>query len=160
MPTPLSPAAQLLHRTLQQLGASHNGLGGNCARVARVLDEVLDAGGDYVVVCGEHYEFADHVFLRWEDRLWDIQGAHTTQQAQAQWCSAEDEDEDDEVPTLEDFEDPSGSLIERMADPNGVFAGGFDVDAFRQALLARLAQVGFPLSEDPAPPPSPRALRR
>ena len=85
-------AADILETTLQELAQHHNGFSGNCARVAQVLDEVLDTGGDYVVV-GEHYEFADHVFLRWNNQLWDMNGAHTEDQARAQWCQAEEEDE-------------------------------------------------------------------
>lgn len=55
-----------LDRILFGLNDRFNGGGGNCAAVACVLGEVLWAGGDFVVVSGEHYQFADHVFLRWQ----------------------------------------------------------------------------------------------
>ena len=143
MTSSLARATDILEATLLELAEHHNGFSGNCARVARVLDEVLDTGGDYVVVVGEHYEFADHVFLRWNDRLWDMNGAHTEDQAQAQWCQVEDEDEDEDTPTLEDFTDPGGAMVGRMADSNNVLAGEFTVESFRADLTRRLREQGF-----------------
>lgn len=141
MTSSFADAADILEATLRELAPRHNGFSGNCARVARVLDEVLNTGGDYVVVAGESYEFADHVFLRWNNRLWDISGAHTQDQAQAKWCETEDEDED--APELEDFIDPGGAMVERIADTNNVLAGGFSVESFRADLTKRLLERGF-----------------
>lgn len=140
MEKPLSPAAHTLSHVLAELALDHHGFCGNCARVAHVLDQVLDAQGQYVIVAGEHYEYADHVFLRWEGVLWDMDGPHTIEEAQECWC--QDEEEDDEA-TLEDFVDPDGSMILRMADENGPLAGGFDPDVFRRQLTQRLTQVHF-----------------
>lgn len=109
-----------------------NGFSGNCAEVAVLLNEAVGGESDYVVVVGEHYEYADHVFLRWKDRLLDMDGVHTDEEAESQWC------EDGE--TLEDF---NGDDVVRMVDNNGVFAGGFDAERFRTCLAAELQKRGF-----------------
>lgn len=147
MPPQTPEAAQQLRQVLRALHRQFNGGGGNCAQVACVLDCVLDTGGDFVVVSGEHYVFADHVFVRWQDRLWDISGAHTPEQAQAQWCS--EPDDTGETPELEDFFDPDHSQILRMADTNSVLAGDFDRTAFHAALVERLTALGWEDLEGP-----------
>lgn len=141
----------LVAKALKQASKDQNGFGGNCAAVAYILDHVLQAEGDYVVVNGEHYEFADHVFLRWKDRLWDMGGMYTPAQAQALWES-EDHDGSDDV--LEDYPDSDGSSVLRLADNNGVFAGGFDPLKFHRELTQALAASGFELAEEALEPPS------
>lgn len=154
----------LLDGLLQELEAVHNGLFGNCAQVAVILDEALDTDGDYVVVAGEHYEYADHVFVRWEGLLWDIQGGRSWEEAEQTWCEA-DEDDEDSTPELEEFSDPSGAAVVRLADPNNPMAAGFDPVAFRRDLIAGLAVRGFTrMAEDlqqeaPSPPAAPKARK-
>lgn len=136
----------ILQLALQEMAIVYNGFSGNCAQVAMVLDEVLDTSGDYVVVSGEHYEYADHVFLRWEGLLWDMSGSFTPAEAEANWCTveeAEDDDEPDAPAELEDFPDPDGSTIGQMADANSVLAGGFDREDFKRSLIACLLRRGF-----------------
>ena len=140
----------LLAQALKEAGRGQNGFGGNCAAVAYILNHVLDAEGDYVVVNGEHYEFADHVFLRWKDRLWDMDGMSTPSQAEQAWQTEDSDGED----ILEDFSDPEGSAVLRLADNNGVFAGGFDPHVFHQRLVQALASRGFELEEEALEPPS------
>ena len=139
----LKEQARVLEATLQELGKTFVGGGGNCAQVACVLDDLLETGGDFVIVSGGHYEFADHVFVRWQGLLWDMGGARTWEEAEQAWCSPEDED-DEEVPILEGFKDPDQATIERMADSNCILSGGFDQEVFRRALLARLQALGWP----------------
>lgn len=124
-----SQLRDVLEQALAIASEGQNGFSGNCAEVAVVLNEAVGGEGQYVVVVGEHYEYADHVFFRWKDRLWDMDGAHTEEEAEATWC------EDEE--TLEDFE---GDDVVRMVDNNGIFAGGFDRERFKQALTAELAR--------------------
>lgn len=146
-----------LQQVLSQLGKTFNGGGGNCAQVACVLDDILDAGGNFVVVAGEHYEFADHVYLRWEGLLWDMDGATSLEQAKDGWCEVEYLDEDDdemdanEPPELEDFLDPSHSSILRMADENCIMSGGFDRADFDRQLRARLREHGWQIEDRPEP---------
>lgn len=129
----------MVERALARAAVDQNGFGGNCAKVATILDHVLQAQGDFVVVTGEHYEYADHVFLRWEGLLWDLDGALSAEEADEQWGGEESE--------LEDFCDPGHEAIHRMADDNGCFAGGFDAARFHQDLVSFLKSEGFPLVE-------------
>lgn len=124
-----SQLRDVLEQALAVAAEGQNGFSGNCAEVAVLLNEAVGGEGHYVVVVGEHYEYADHVFFRWKDRLWDMEGAHTEEEAEATWC------EDEE--TLEDFE---GDDVVRMADNNGIFAGGFDRERFKQVLTAEFAR--------------------
>mgnify|MGYP000104105110 CR=1 FL=1 len=130
----------LLEAALAVASENQNGFSGNCAEVAVALNEAIGGDSQYAVVVGEHYEYADHVFLRWKDRLWDMDGAHTEEEAELAWC------EDEE--TLEDFD---GDDVVRMADNNGIFAGGFDRERFKQALVGELQKRGFPLPEATEP---------
>lgn len=131
-----------LCEALKKASKGQNGFGGNCATVAYILNHVLEAEGTYVVVGGDHYEFADHVFLEWKDRLWDMDGMHTREQAMETWG---DEDDDN---LLEDFEDPEGIAILRMADTNGIFSGGFDPGRFQEILVQALKKEGFEVHPD------------
>ena len=128
----------MVERALARAAVDQNGFGGNCAKVATILDHVLQAQGDFVVVTGEHYEYADHVFLRWEGQLWDLDGPLSAEQAQDEWGDEETE--------LEDFPDPKHESIHRMADDNGCFSGGFDASRFHTDLLTFLELEGFPLA--------------
>lgn len=142
MPSPsLIP---MVERALSRAAIDQNGFGGNCAKVATILDHVLQAQGNFVVLAGEHYEYADHVFLRWEGLLWDLDGPLSAEEAHAQWG-----DEDSE---LEDFTDPGHEAIHRMADDNGCFAGGFDAHRFHADLLNFLDAEGFPLTDSARKP--------
>lgn len=132
-----SSLTPLVERALARAAVDQNGFGGNCAKVATILDHVLQAQGDFVVVTGEHYEYADHVFLRWEGLLWDLDGPLSAEEADEQWGEEETE--------LEDFPDPQHQSIHRMADDNGCFAGGFDATRFHNDLLTFLESEGFPL---------------
>lgn len=155
MTTPTSDRTPAqLRQALKSLVREFNGGGGNCALVACVLDEVLETGGDFVVVSGEHYEFADHVFVRWEGLLWDMSGSATPEDAESAWCDVE---EGDDAPELEDFPDPTQATIERMADPNSILAGGFDRRAFHVALVERLSALGW---KDLALPETPATAER
>ena len=127
-------------KALRAAAEGQNGFSGNCGRVAVILNEVLAGNSEYVVVVGEHYEYADHVFMKWNDRLWDIGGPLTPEQAEARWC--EDGEE------LEEFE---GDEVVRMVDPNNVFAGGFDGEKLKHDLVKELMKVGFPVNPDLVP---------
>ena len=51
-----------VEKALLAAAEGQNGFSGNCAKVAVILNEVLEGDDAYVVVTGEHYEYADHVF--------------------------------------------------------------------------------------------------
>jgi len=130
----------LLEQALSVASEGQNGFSGNCADVAVVLNEAVGGEGTYVVVVGEHYEYVDHVFFRWKDRLWDMDGPCLEEDAELQWCS--------DGETLEDFE---GDGVLAAVDNNGIFAGGFDRERFKQTLAAELQRLGFEMP-DPVPP--------
>ena len=81
----------------------------------------------------------------WQDRLWDIKGFVTREEAEGAWCQQGEQ--------LEDFE---GDDVVRLVDPNNVFAGGFDADRFKQALVDELTKAGLPVNPD-LTPSSPKA---
>lgn len=157
---PTQEMLESIERVLADLETQFNGGGGNCAKVACALDDLLGGAGDFVVVAGEHYEFADHVYLDWQGCLWDISGRSTRDEALEGWS-----DEDEPAATaLEDYADPAHATIRRMADENCILSGGFDEPAFRQALQGRLHALGYPVPDQDAalcapcipPPVAPR----
>ena len=69
----------------------HSGFAGNCARFAIVLNRALGGGGIYVVAdSGEHYEYVDHVALRYRGQLYDGTGALTARQLRTWGSKLED----------------------------------------------------------------------
>lgn len=120
---------------IKAVGATFDGFSGNCARFAIALNQVLSAHGDYVIVSGDHYEYADHIMLRFQGWLFDSSGL-----VDLQALEAECEEDGSEI---EDFPDPSpdGRDVRRLADPDNELAARWAdedlVDALSNAILDR-----------------------
>lgn len=70
-----APAPERIDRAIKQVARTHNGFGGNCAAFALVLNKVLGGGGTYLCAdSGEHYQYVDHVALRFDGHLYDASG--------------------------------------------------------------------------------------
>lgn len=130
--------AQDLGSRIKAVGDRFDGFSGNCARFAVALNQVLDADGDYVIVNGEHYEYADHVMLRHRGWLFDASGL-VDLEALREEC-----DEDDTE--LEDFPDasPDGRDVRRLADDGNELAARWVDEDLVEALREALDRQVFP----------------
>lgn len=73
----------------------YSGFAGNCARFAVVLNRVLGGSGTYVLAdSGEHYEYVDHVALRFNGQLYDGEGALTMRRLRSYGSKVEDVGDD------------------------------------------------------------------
>lgn len=93
----------------------HSGFAGNCARFAVVLNRALGGGGTYMVAdSGGHYEYVDHVALRYRGQLYDGEGALTMRRLRRYGSKVEDIGCDDNVLRLVD-EGCFGSVLDDEA---------------------------------------------
>lgn len=134
----LPPTPEQLQVILKHLSRTFNGFSGNCGSVAEVINEVLDGEDDYLLVDGGHYQYVDHILVKWGELYWDMEGGHTQEAVAARWI---EEGEDGSV------EEARLATTAGLCDPNGIFAGGYDEAAFRTALRTHLNA----LPELPAP---------
>ncbi len=115
--------------SLNMLSSQFNGFGGNCASVAQVINEVVGSPNTYLAVSGDHYEFSDHILLKWSDLYWDMDGPHSYEEVMEIWA--------DDGQELEEFTSCDG--LSAMVDDNGIFSGGYDEDDFKAELLRSLS---------------------
>lgn len=59
---------------IKAVAKKHNGFCGQCARFAVSLNAVLGNRGRYVIFCGDHYEYADHIALKVGHKIFDADG--------------------------------------------------------------------------------------
>lgn len=84
-----------IDRAIKQVASRHDGFGGNCAVFAVVLNKVLGGGGTYLCAdSGEHYEYVDHVALRFDGNLYDGSGRISEAEFR-RWAETEDDEPGD-----------------------------------------------------------------
>lgn len=122
-------SVEQLSCSLNMLSSQFNGFGGNCASVAQVINEVVGSPNTYLAVSGDHYEFADHILVKWSNFYWDMDGPHSYEEVLETWA--------DDGQELEEFTSSEG--LSAMVDSNGLFSGGYDEGDFKNELLKSLS---------------------
>jgi len=160
MPTP-----EQIDTAIRMVARDFDGMSGNCARFAAMLNKVVGGEGNYLLVESGHYEFSDHVYLDHLGMLFDSEGMKSFADVEEQWSTAADADEDDaesdypedEEYSLEEFHDPSpeGAEIRKTVDSANPLAacwGDEDLeDAFRAAFASLGADLGNPAADNARP---------
>lgn len=150
-----------IDRAIKSVNGEFDGMSGNCARFAAILNRVIGGPGDYVLVDSGHYEYSDHVYLSYAGHLFDSCGV-TTWQAVESENAVDDSDgdsdfpEDDEV-TLETFSDPSedGSDIRKAVDGSNPLAALWADEALEEALHDAFLAIGVQIPETARAPKGP-----
>ncbi|NTF17824.1 hypothetical protein G6L37_05375 [Agrobacterium rubi] len=156
MPTP-----EQIDCAVKAVAPEFDGMSGNCARFAAVLNKVVGGEGAYLLVESGHYELSDHVYLSHEGHYYDSTGMcslHEIEQLYPEAAEEADEDEDDgeyyveDGYTLEEFSDPSaeGDMIRRTADSSNPMAAQWHDEDLEAALLAAFADLGAVFSRTDA----------
>lgn len=141
------PSIVQVQQVVKEVGRRFNGLSGNCARFAVVLNKVLDAGGTYVGIDVDHYEFYDHVCLAYKGRLFDSEGMTTRAAILESLRDEYDEPISDLRARIQSHDDPDqdGLGIRKMVDDNSLFAAKWDEDDLEEALYSSFETLGVDL---------------
>lgn len=137
----------VIEAAILAIAKTYDGMAGTCAQFAKVLNDVLGGEGDYVIVDSGHYQFADHVAVRIDGVIFDAEGMHEDEEGFLERWTEEEGDQ-----TLEEFDDPTGDQVLRLADPTCWGGEGIDMEQMAMDLrqsLQEAAQRHSPASRRP-----------
>lgn len=142
------PTHGQIDTAIRAVNEAFDGMSGNCARFAAILNRVIRGAGEYVLVDSGHYEFCDHVYLKHEGYLFDSDGV-TTLQALEEQCAETADDEDGDPITIQFFSDPSsdGTDVRRTVDEASPLAARWLDEALETALRQAFSDIGVHLED-------------
>lgn len=119
---------------IKAVAKKHNGWCGQCARFAVSLNAVLGNRGRYVIFCGDHYEYADHIALKVGRKIFDADGL-MSREGYRDWKG------DGEVEYAEAGEEET---VLRLVDDSSSWDGDLDKDRFEADLKKALEAAAQP----------------
>ena len=136
--------AKIVDYAINVVVRTHQSFSGQCAKFACTLNRVLKGEGHYLLVDGDHYEFADHVAVCFGSYIFDGDGLTDRESFETTWCNSDDDD-DSEKCTLEDIYDHSldGNLVTRFADSTCGIFGTLDTNALERELIEVLIRSEY-----------------
>lgn len=126
-----------LNQIIKETNKKFNGFSGNCAKFATVLNKVLGGDDMFILVEGGHYEYVDHIALKWGHLVIDGDGIVTEEEFEEKYTDEENETTFD---VIEDDTDDK-RYIKKMVDQNNIFCRHYSEEEMEEYLKLKIQEI-------------------